>query len=1229
MIRLFRRVLYFLFPVIFLFISYGNASETQIRPETIILPLAADGSKVQDGMGSGIQYMLENMMAVNPQTRSTWFSWNIRELFGNEGMYRSFLKGGKPLPDVVFQGRKPGDCYIISGTVSRSGDAFQVRLSFEDVTTPDSRRTVMLPLDLPGCVEFRKGFIVFMNQCGIAFPEAQKTFALWPENLTEQGLAALGKAYESFCSRAYSFDPSPFEPSLCNEAVRLCPDSYLATGLKGWGEYHHKSTQDAVKTFKNALKRNPQGIEALSGLMNSYARLNEESNAVKWGQKASSSRGDSIINGKADAFLAMADSAVQEKNYDSARTHLQKALEIITTTPESSPLKAAATRVRRGFVYTWISWFNPALNDLNIAFTTYEKYLGLSHPTTLAALSIMTRVHRMKGDGVKALSDQTKILEIYRSFAGPPGNPYALALNEAGLTLYSLGRYGEAIEYHKQALDIQLNILGKDHPETACSYQNLGIAYQMTGSYGKALEEFEKALAVRLKVLGPTHFVTGLSYNDLGVLNEWMGHPKNALAFYDKCIPILETGKGATDPFTAGAYHNKGIALQALGRFDEALLCHEKALNIRTARFGPEHPETALSQTGFGCVKYARGDFKGAAEDFKRSLLIREEALGERHPLTAASYFNLGAACFASGNEDDAIRYAGYAMLASEQGEFKELSWRILDLIREVYEKEGRMDEAAVFGKMAVNMIQDMRRNAASMKRSFQMAFMTDKENAFIHLARILVGQGRLAEAQDILTMLKEEEYFDFIMRDKHEAKALSRTIVLAPAEDIWLKGYRDKIKLLANLDRKIRSLEAMAKPAPSKDDESSLEKIKQQYATIAKSLKDLVYQSTADSLTQKKLIDPTASQANLKTVQSRLARYGKGTVMLSYLITKEKLMMILTTPDAQIARETKISSKDLNERICRYLKNLNDVGTDPKKESNQLYASVFAPVARDLEAAGAHTVLVSSCGPLRALPMAALFDGRAYLVEKYAFVLLTPVMDDKTPVFRKFPWVIAGLGTSAKVSEAFSKLPSVQGELDRIIIENNSDKAGIFKGVVRLNNRFTGNTLGDVTDGRYSVIHIATHFSCNPGTASDSFLLLGDGTHLTLQDIQRAAYRFDGIDLFTLSACRTAVEGKDGSGREIESLGTLVQKKGAGSVIASLWPVSDLSTPLLMEKMYGIHKQNWGIGKTEALRKAQMWFYKDYKPDPSIAPDGKEISNTPIYKHPYFWAPFIIMGHL
>lgn len=747
MIRRFHRALCVLFPVIFLFVSYVNASETKILPETIILPVVTDGSPGKDGMGSGIQYMLENMMAVHPQTRFTWFAWNIRELFGNEDMYRSFLKGGKCLPDVVFQGRKPGDCHIMSGTVSRLDEAFQVRLSFEDVTSPDSRRAVILSLDLPGCVEFRKGFISFMAQCGLAFPEAQKEFVLWPENLSEQGLAALGKAYESFYSRPYSYDPSQFDPSLCNEATRLCPDSYLATVLKGWGEYHHKSTQDAVTTFKNTLKRNPHGIEALSGMMSSYARLKKESDAVKWGQKAITTRGKSLQEGKADAMLAMADSAVQEKNYDSARTYFQKTLEIMAASPESSPLKTAAIRYRRGLVYSWISWFNPALNDLNIAFTTYEKHLGLSHPTTLAALTAMARVHRMKGDYVKALSDQTKILEIYRSFAGPPGYQYASAMNEAGLTLYSLGRPGEAIEHHKTALDIQLNILGKDHPETACSYQNLGMAYQMTGAYGQAIEEFEKALSVRLKVLGPKHFFTGLSYNDLGVLNEWMGHPKNALAYYDKCIPIIEKEKGANDPFTAGAYHNKGIALQSLGRYDEALSCHEKALKIRTTRFGPEHPETALSQTGFGCIKYVRGDFKGATDDFKRALGIRKEALGSGHPLTAASYFNLGAACFAGGNKDDAIRYAGYAMLASEQGEFKELSWRILDLIREVYGKEGRMDEAVVFGKMAVNTIQGMRTQAAAMKKSLQMAFMTDKENAFIHLARILIGQGRLAEA--------------------------------------------------------------------------------------------------------------------------------------------------------------------------------------------------------------------------------------------------------------------------------------------------------------------------------------------------------------------------------------------------------------------------------------------------------------------------------------------------
>lgn len=85
------------------------------------------------------------------------------------------------------------------------------------------------------------------------------------------------------------------------------------------------------------------------------------------------------------------------------------------------------------------------------------------------------------------------------------------------------------------------------------------------------------------------------------------------------------------------------------------------------------------------------------------------------------------------------------------------------------------------------------------------------------------------------------------------------------------------------------------------------------------------------------------------------------------------------------------------------------------------------------------------------------------------------------------------------------------------------------------------------------------------------SNLLLGDGTKLTLEDIKNAPDDlFKGVELLTLSACETGVQKeRESDGREIDGFAELAQRKGAKSVLASLWKVDDESTSQLMTQFY------------------------------------------------------------
>jgi CHAT domain-containing protein len=166
----------------------------------------------------------------------------------------------------------------------------------------------------------------------------------------------------------------------------------------------------------------------------------------------------------------------------------------------------------------------------------------------------------------------------------------------------------------------------------------------------------------------------------------------------------------------------------------------------------------------------------------------------------------------------------------------------------------------------------------------------------------------------------------------------------------------------------------------------------------------------------------------------------------------------------------------------------------------------------------------------------------------------------------------------------------------------------------------------------------VASHFQFQPGSETDSFLLLGDGHRLSVADLKNDWNLFDGVDLLTLSACNTAIGTAGATGKEVESFGVLAQRQGAKAVIATLWPVTDASTRLLMEEFYRERLADPTISKAEALRRAQLTLLdRQIPPVRSETTRGvkRQSSEMPrpapsrdAYSHPYYWAPFLLIGN-
>jgi CHAT domain-containing protein len=511
--------------------------------------------------------------------------------------------------------------------------------------------------------------------------------------------------------------------------------------------------------------------------------------------------------------------------------------------------------------------------------------------------------------------------------------------------------------------------------------------------------------------------------------------------------------------------------------------------------------------------------------------------------------------------------------------------------------------------KSAVNAYQATRERVARIGTTELRSYTDSISGAYQKLASVLTDQGRLAEAQIVLDMLKEDEQFDFIRRSAGADPRRTR-IGYTPTEERWMSRYREIADRLAALGREEQALQKQANLGLSDEQkkrqgalaadlkvaqsafESFLEQMRQEFATKGPARSVEFAESSVKALAE---------------LQDLLKGLGDDVALLRIYLTDEQVNFLLTTPGVQLARNVKIKTQDLNRQVAELNRLLRDPKADPLPAAQALYKLLLAPVEQDLQQAGAKTVMLSLDGVLRYLPFGVLHDGQRYALQRWNLPVYTSVVRERLREAANPNWQAAGLGVTRKHGN-FDPLPAVRTEMSSII---RTGATGVLPGEVHLDEAFTAQRLKDVSQRRFPVVHVASHFQFSPGTEINSFLLLGDGTQLTLGDIRTQNYRFDDVDLLTLSACDTGLGGgRDQRGREIEGFGVIAQQQGAKAVLATLWKVADSSTATLMGDMYRRRVQG-GLSKIEALRQAQM-----------------AMAAQPRTAHPFYWAPFVLMGN-
>ncbi len=298
---------------------------------------------------------------------------------------------------------------------------------------------------------------------------------------------------------------------------------------------------------------------------------------------------------------------------------------------------------------------------------------------------------------------------------------------------------------------------------------------------------------------------------------------------------------------------------------------------------------------------------------------------------------------------------------------------------------------------------------------------------------------------------------------------------------------------------------------------------------------------------------------------------------------------------------------------------------------ARQLYQWIISPVEKDLQDMQVDTLLFSLDAGLRTMPIAALYDGQQFLVEKYSFSL--------TPSFTLTDWDYQSLQNEPILAFGASEfsdqtpLPAVPVELQQVVssrapqsVYSPSQDSKSF-----LNREFTLNNLKNQrATTPFRIVHLATHADFLPGAPSNSYIQLWD-RRLRLDELPQLNWNNPQVDLLVLSACRTAL-GDEQSEMGFAGLAVI---SGAKSAVASLWYVSDLGTLGLMSEFY----QNLREApiKAEALRLAQIAMIRGtlrVKNGQLIGSNGiiklppelAERGDIPL-SHPYYWSAFTTIG--
>lgn len=590
-----------------------------------------------------------------------------------------------------------------------------------------------------------------------------------------------------------------------------------------------------------------------------------------------------------------------------------------------------------------------------------------------------------------------------------------------------------------------------------------------------------------------------------------------------------------------------------------------------------EHAYTAFTRDD-------RGGFAKAGDGFFEALLFVEKPILEpiAYAVAGTNFDDLGfaqdfpldvmvhRAAFRSGRID--VARTGFDRLLQEPRlvSFAGLHFNMLHERGLIALQDGDRAGALEYLRRAVEVLEEKRAGLES--EDYKLGFIGDKNAVYADLVRLLLEDGETAQAFEYAERAKARALVDMLAgrATGGAAGGVAGGAIGGAAVSANASGL---IAELEALERQSLQVASLSDPGAA----TRRAEIDDTRAAIAREAPELA------SLISVQPAALSQIQDRLATDETLLVFFGAGDAAYVFVVTRDTLT-------AKALQGQRMASTVVNFR-----RSVRRPDTDAHVVAGRrLYDRLIRPI--EGEVAGRRLTIVPH-GPLHYLPFSALNDGTAYLGERYALRLLpsASVLEflDK-PVTAQQDLLALG---NPDLNDPSLALPGAEAETRAIDTGWSGSRVLLRQFATEANfKRFAG-------DFRY--LHLASHGQFNADEPMRSRLLLtpGDGEDgsLTVEELYNLRLN---ADLVTLSACETAL-GNVETGDDVIGLTRGFLYAGARSVVASLWPVSDDATAVLMARFYENLKT---MEKAEALRDAMS-------------------ATRDRYPHPVYWSAFHMTG--